>query len=134
MILGFTGSQNGMSVHQTSNLKAFFKNNNVTKFHHGGCVGADTEAHYIALTFLDVKDIIVHPCNIGHKQNAFHGTTIICKVKKPLTRNHDIVDASTELVATPQGEEILRSGTWATIRYARKMSKLVTIILPHKET
>ena len=51
--------------------------------------------------------------------------------KDYLVRNHDIVDVCDVLVATPgQKEEQIRSGTWATIRYARKIRKQIIIVYP----
>jgi hypothetical protein len=48
-----------------------------------------------------------------------------------IARNHDIVDASAVLVATPRDwYEEQRSGTWATIRYARAQRKAVIIVWP----
>jgi predicted Rossmann fold nucleotide-binding protein DprA/Smf involved in DNA uptake len=54
--------------------------------------------------------VIAYPATKGHE----------------LERNHLIVAACDVLNAAPlQDEEILRSGTWATIRYARKAGKTV---------
>ena len=54
------------------------------------------------------------------------------KQKDYLDRNHDIVDETELLIACPkEPEEITRSGTWATIRYARKKKKKLRIILPN---
>ena len=51
--------------------------------------------------------------------------------KPPLDRNHDIVERCDLLIATPHTvEEQLRSGTWATIRYARKVHRPHYIIRP----
>jgi predicted Rossmann fold nucleotide-binding protein DprA/Smf involved in DNA uptake len=49
-----------------------------------------------------------------------------------LKRNRAIVDGSEILVATPKEEdgEALRSGTWATVRYARKMGRVIYIVRP----
>lgn len=46
----------------------------------------------------------------------------VCNTAKPyLERNNDIVKNSDVLVACPASKtEVLRSGTWATIRKARK--------------
>ena len=41
-----------------------------------------------------------------------------------------LVDACEVLLATPKGPEKLRSGTWATVRYARKVGKRIVIIEP----
>lgn len=49
----------------------------------------------------------------------------------PLERNHRIVDACDVLIACPKdAQEQLRSGTWATVRYARKQGKRVIVITP----
>ena len=51
-----------------------------------------------------------------------------------LNRNHNIVDASEILIACPaQTEEVIRSGTWATIRYARKNNKIIRFIGPEAD-
>ena len=45
--------------------------------------------------------------------------------QKPyLERNRNIVDNTTMLVAFPNNnKELLKSGTWSTIRYAKKRNK-----------
>ena len=53
-----------------------------------------------------------------------------CHPKPYLDRNRDIVDACEVLLATPDGPERLRSGTWSTVRYARKIGKPVEVRLP----
>jgi len=51
--------------------------------------------------------------------------------KPPLVRNRDIVDECDLLVACPGSDhEELRSGTWACIRYARKVKRKTIIIWP----
>jgi predicted Rossmann fold nucleotide-binding protein DprA/Smf involved in DNA uptake len=45
-----------------------------------------------------------------------------------LVRNRAIVNSSGLLIAAPAGEEILRSGTWSTVRYARSKDKRVRIL------
>lgn len=52
-------------------------------------------------------------------------------VEKPyLKRNIDIVDNTDILIGCPSGEEIVRSGTWHTIRYAKKQNKKIMMIRP----
>jgi hypothetical protein len=49
----------------------------------------------------------------------------------PLDRNKMMVDDCEALIATPRlMVEELRSGTWSTIRYARKCRKPVHIVWP----
>ena len=44
---------------------------------------------------------------------------------------YEIVDESDTIIAFPaSAEEVIRSGTWATIRYARKTKTPLHIILP----
>lgn len=48
-----------------------------------------------------------------------------------LQRNKVIVDRCGVLVAAPgEAQEQLRSGTWSTIRYARRVGRPVIMVLP----
>ncbi|HEY6019598.1 MAG TPA: hypothetical protein VIY48_06745 [Candidatus Paceibacterota bacterium] len=95
------------------------------QFHHGDCKGADEEAAEIALG-LGIY-VISHPSNT--EPRAHTRSHEEWDIDKPLERNRDIVNASDILIAAPSSlKEQLRSGTWATIRYARHMC-LPTIIL-----
>jgi hypothetical protein len=52
----------------------------------------------------------------------------------PLERNKHIVHNCGWLIAAPKEDsETLRSGTWATIRYARKLRRPITIVFPNGE-
>jgi len=135
MKIGFTGTQIGMTPNQFGELArliAIGVTDNPCEFHHGDCIGADAEAHSIADAF--GCRIVIHPPTNTSKE-AF------CKVdsewdtvlppKPYLDRNHDIVDACDVLLAAPKSiEEELRSGTWATVRYARKKNIPVIILEP----
>lgn len=128
--VGFTGTRLGMTDLQKIAVREHFDNNkSIVYLHHGDCLGADAEAHLEAVYF-GIKVIIHPPENSRHR--AFCTNVAIVEITAPyLSRNHKIVDASTYLVATPQGfKEEFRSGTWATIRYARKQGKEVVIIYP----
>jgi hypothetical protein len=61
-----------------------------------------------------------HRCEVDERVEA----------RPPLIRDHDIVDETECLVAMPWRSEYLRNGEWATIRYARKVGKPITIIWP----
>lgn len=131
MILGFTGAQTGMAHEQRISVDSFFANTPVSALHHGGCIGADFDAHVIASEI--GLDIVIHP-PIDTKKIAqdLDGPTVI-DVRKPrdyLARNQDIVDDCEHLLAAPSGKERVRSGTWATVRRARKAGKPITIIYP----
>lgn len=133
MGVGFTGTQRGMTVQQEKAfcdyLYGLYDTYGRNEFHHGDCAGADAEAHDIALKigFL----IVIHPPLNSWKRARCVDAAIVKEPKPYLERNWDIVDETDMLIATPRGfEEELRSGTWATIRYALKRSKPITIIYP----
>jgi hypothetical protein len=94
---------------------------------HGDCEGADTDFHNICLPLFPIR---IRPCN--HKSRAWNdGASDVMNVKSPLERNKDIVRDSNLLVAAPPtSEEIKRSGTWHTIRHARKMNVPKVIVWP----
>lgn len=131
MIVGFTGTREGMTTKQRLALKPVLQRlfSAGSEFHHGDCIGADEEAHYIARTLKFL--IAIHP-PIGSEKRAFCLGDRMYDTKAYLERNHDIVDACNVLIAIPQGfKEELMAGTWATIRYASKGGdKPITIIYP----
>jgi hypothetical protein len=55
---------------------------------------------------------------------------VMHEVKPFIKRDKEIVDAVETMIATPAGAEQVRSGTWTTIRYAKKQLKPVHIIMP----
>ena len=126
---GFTGTQVGMTPEQKivlSKILVFLEG----ELHHGSCVGADADAHQIAKA-LDTICVVIHPPKNKSKMAKLTGD----KMRPPkdyLERNHNIVDETERLIACPKDEtEELRSGTWATVRYAIKTKKPVTIIYPN---
>jgi hypothetical protein len=141
---GFTGSQTGTSKSQMKRLHTLFGAFEAGwELHHGDCIGSDEEAHVAALLSETCARIVIHPptaskkrawCRSKHSKLACSiGKTLVTElpVKPYIERNHDIVDATDSLVATPNTvHEVRRSGTWATIRYAKRMHKPVEIIDP----
>lgn len=140
MRVGFTGTREGMTGEQAD---AFSRRISClldfTEFHHGACVGADADAVDVLWEMwhnsdMDARtwDVIAHPGDMPkclsvaslRQSNEAKGE------KPPLARNRDIVDSSDTLFACPRGPEELRSGTWSTIRYARKAGKPVVIFWP----
>lgn len=126
--IGFTGTQRGMTANQLSVVRFHLDRLDGQWAHHGDCIGADAEFHALARR----KFYLVHrhpPDNLSKR--AFCDFDKDAKEKPYLKRNHDIVDASGILIAAPgEFEEYLRSGTWATIRYARKTNTPVIIAYP----
>lgn len=128
MKVGFTGTQQGCTLKQNTALRMLLNSMHVTEFHHGNCIGADAEAHWMMAGRAEVH---VHPSNIPEKQAECVGYKTY-PPKPPLTRNRDIVNATDTVIACPKGEdEELRSGTWATVRYARSKDKRIILVLPN---
>ena len=132
MIVGFTGTRKGMTDHQLDEMKrmlsVFNYDDVVSTLHHGSCIGADIEAH-VAARELGWKVVTHPPTDEKHLHVVAADER---RTPRPyLDRNHDIVDESDCLIAAPaEFDEVVRSGTWATVRYARKQGKTVLLVLP----
>jgi hypothetical protein len=104
------------------------------ELHHGGAIGADVECHEIALA-LGIPRIVVHPSNLSDQSadirvDAARTTVTVLPPKKPLRRNHAIAREADVLIAAPAtAEEIERSGTWSTVRFARRCLPAVRVIV-----
>jgi len=131
MIIGFTGTRQGLTPKQVKDLKQFIIKSEPYKVIHGDCIGADKEFNDLARESLINVEIEIWPSNIN-KLRAWCKGDIIHEPKDPLERNKDIVTHSDILIACPKElEEVLRSGTWSTIRYARKLCRKIIIIEPY---
>ena len=130
MIIGFTGTQHNTTLAQFECLFDMVVQTEATEAHHGDCVGADASFHAMCE---DVGiPIVIHPPLVRTKR-AFceEGVVVEWPAKDYLVRNHDIVDCIDLLLVCPKTfEEQLRSGTWATWRYAKKQGKDIILILP----
>ena len=134
MKVGFTGSRKGMSQEQVDSIIKFLTDIPILEVHHGDCVGADEQFHDIC-DELNTVSIFIHP-------PSYDSLRAYCKPKgkgktyfaKPyLDRNKDIVKSCDVLIACPlTDKEEFRSGTWSTIRYAKKLGKML-LILPQIE-
>jgi hypothetical protein len=131
MQVGFTGTQRGMTEAQKAHLQIVLCGfGRGGELHHGDCIGADSEAH-------DVADacgycIILHPPSNPYKRAWREVPRHLMRPELPyITRNHRIVNETEWLIATPsEFEEQLRSGTWSTVRYARRQRRKICLILP----
>lgn len=129
-IVSVTGTRHGTTLYQKAVLQSNIRH--IAWLHHGDCIGADADAHDIARK-LGIK-IHVHPPD-NPTLRAFKGGDRESEPLPYLERNKAIVNAGQWLIATPATTtEILRSGTWSTVRYARKMDKNRLIIYPGGDT
>lgn len=126
---GFTGTQAGMTAAQRGALRIFLCGTS-GEFHHGDCVGSDSEAH-------DIADdcgycIIIHPPTNYSKRAWREVPRHLMRPEAPyLERNRSIVRNTIALIATPaERDEQPRGGTWYTVRYARKFGRAIVLIFP----
>jgi hypothetical protein len=133
MITGVTGTVEGATAAQLQNLSALLLTSDVDELHHGDAIGADAQAHEIALSAgaKRVTRLVVHPPDIDDKRAFCTGYDAIRPPFPYLVRDHHIVDEIELLIAVPKSAaEVLRSGTWATVRYARKRKKMIIRLNP----
>lgn len=133
MNVGMTGTREGMTDAQKKTfyglLTGMFTDKENSIFHHGDCIGADSDGHDIAK--LIGYTIWVHPPE-KDEVRAFKKGDYIEGTKGYFARNRDIVDCSSILLATPVTNfETPKGGTWYTIRYAAKVGVKCIIIWPN---
>jgi hypothetical protein len=119
MRIGFTGTRQGMTVAQAHALRDILASHGPVTLHHGDCIGADAQAHDIAVEL--GRAVVIHPPVIGGRdQRAWKTAPDVREAKPYLKRNKDIVRETELLIATPaEASEQHRSGTWSTSRCRR---------------
>ena len=129
--VGFTGTRGGLTAEQHRDLVQFFTDHydRISEWHHGDCVGADEESHILAVHFLGVEKVFIHPPT-DPKHRAWCESPNMLPLAPYLERDRAIVDATDMLVGAPKaGKPAPRSGTWYTIRYAKKQCRPVVELL-----
>lgn len=130
MNFGFTGTREGMTGRQWRALHDYLCSTEVTEAHHGDCVGSDAQFHGLVRLLHPTACIKIHP-PLNPRHRAFCLGDLRFPRRDYLDRNKDIVDLSEYLIATPHElTERQRSGTWSTIRYARKQGRGILIVFP----
>lgn len=133
--IGFTGTQSGLTYEQRARLwlvLCHLCDRNFRTMHNGDCIGADDEAYKL---FRALGDVFI----CGHipdnpSKRAFNKYDREEIPRPYLVRNRAIVDMSRVLVACPAGEEVTRSGTWSTVRHARKTNVDIIVVWPDGST
>lgn len=131
--VSFTGTRMGMTTPQRDWIANFISGLEDTVIgHHGDCKGSDEQFDGIIQGLHG--HVVVHP-PVNQTYRAYCSGKHILEtreIKEYIKRNHEIVMASSTLLATPfTMTEQVRSGTWATIRFARKHRKTVYVIYPN---
>jgi hypothetical protein len=145
MRVGFTGTRERITPAQRDSFERHFISFGATHFHHGACVGADAAvAVWVATARMPQPEssgiwplavwckLHAHPSNTPGMTDrvAFELADFRESPMPPLDRNRDIVNATETLIACPKGEEEIRSGTWYTVRYARRLKRKVVVCWP----
>lgn len=130
MHLGITGTRKGITQAQFDVFHKMIEEDScISHLHQGDCMGADYNLTCMFLMMHYARIVRHPPINRGTQANGeFHETR---ERKTYLERDKDIVNESDYLWAAPKGEEIVRSGTWTTVRYARKKGIPITIVMPN---
>ena len=135
VIIGFTGTQKGMTEEQKRYIGKLLHTSssmyNRLSVKHGDCIGSDSEFHNMSKR--EKIKIYIYPSIQGKidKRAYCKGAAFITTPRPPLERNRAIVITSSILVATPkEDQEVIRSGTWSTIRYAVNVGTPVIIVYP----
>lgn len=132
--IGFTGNRYGLTSDQKVQIISILDKYNNMIVSHGDCVGSDTDFHNLCVNYKNIHPnkkitIYIFPPN-NPKLRAFNQCDLLMNEKPYLQRNLNIIKNSSILIACPidKNKEQMRSGTWSTIRKARK-HKLVIHIL-----
>ncbi len=97
-------------------------------FRHGDCVGADEKGHHIAVSL--GYSVRIHPPT-DPKYRAFCSSPFVAPALSYQDRNQAMVNNCDMLLALPKSnQEVQRSGTWMTIRMARKINLPIIIFYP----
>lgn len=132
--IGFTGTQRGMTDLQRLAVQQAILDLGATDASHGDCVGADDQ-------FDDLARSVGCRMHIrpGYSASGKMDKWAWCAVQgdvvhdpEPyLVRNRKIENDGEVLIGVPgEFDEQTRSGTWSTVRYARKRAKRVVLVLP----
>src|SRR5262245_2922468 len=126
--VGFTGGRRPVTPHQDAWIRSTLEGMFVegAELHHGDCVGKDEATHLIARSI--GYRVVIHPPTISYLRAFCGGEGVEIRPPRPyLLRNEDIVRETLIVVAVPDHPGHRRSGTWFTVRAARRLERSVLI-------
>lgn len=133
LIIAMTGTSKGhlLTEVQCNHFREHLllrRQNGYSIFRHGDCVGADAMGHQLAVEI--GFDVVVHPPD-NDRLRAFCQSRSIMPVQSYRERNQAMVNRCDLLLALPnQNQEVNRSGTWMTVRMARRANVPIMIFYP----
>lgn len=126
--IGITGTHHGGTPAQLNAFGQFLTSIMPKRLHEGDCIGVDAQTCKMA-RFLGIY-VVAHPPD-NPRRRAYEPADEVRPEKPYMVRDRDIVDETDILIGLPhEFQEILRSGTWATVRYGVKINHPVYLILP----
>lgn len=142
MIVGFTGTREGLTHSQLYSLRRYLIETAPTELHHGCCVGADASVHKIIRSGALPIKIVGHPGPMSSLQMTIREVEFdrLHKSKDYSVRNSDIVRASEMILVVPPAPvpsedlttmlNVGNGGTWQTARKARMAAKPIVVFWP----
>lgn len=130
--LGFTGTRLSVTQIQTTLTRVLVEKIKPKHAHHGACVGGDEMFHNICEDY-DIIRWLHLPIQRMYEMKFIYNPKTDMRLGRLSysDRNQEIIGCSDALIATPhEDHEILRSGTWMTIRYARMARRPAYILFP----
>jgi len=126
MKISFTGTRRGMTENQRKSIECWLliHEKDVAMASHGCCIGADIQFHCLLREVFGSRILIaVFPSTAKTAAPIPKDADYVAPPRPPLVRDKDIMNNGRDflLVAPYTSEEVLRSGTWATKRYAEKI-------------
>lgn len=133
--IAFTGTRQGMTDEQGGRFLALLERARARLgpciLHHGDCIGSDDDADMLAASIGLVRHIRPSTVAGTRAHTERRGALVVAPEAEPWMRDQWTVDAGWFLVATPKTFKVEeRSGTWMTVRMARKAGKTAYVIWP----
>lgn len=132
-IVGMTGTRKGLTDAQRKALSITLRvlfGKGMKTLSQGCCVGSDAQAARMAKQSGYL--LVGRPGHLAALVDE--EAAALCDVFHPpedtLVRNGKIVAEAAVLVACPEAEEVVRSGTWSTIRKGRAAKRPIVIVWP----
>ena len=130
MRITITATRSGLTPLQMKSVIRLFTELKITKLIHGCAVGGDQQIHYLTNVPKEM-----HPSKESQQrwaERVLRSIDELFPIHPPIPRNHIMVNNGDCVIAAPKGkiEQLRGSGTWATIRYAKKIGKKLYICWP----
>jgi hypothetical protein len=137
MIVGVTGTRDGLTAEQATVAEALVLTPGITEFHYGDCIGVDTEVMFLFVNTGLTPHLHIWPADVADRWKTrswnwladnYRGLFTVHPKAKPFMRNTSIVEAVEKLWGFP-GTGASR-GTWDTINKMAERQKARVVVSP----